>query len=214
MACRCSVIRPRRCSTPASSSSPCFRTSGRRGSTSSLIPLSHSPRCWSSCAPGASAGPARASAALSYTFGAPILFQYCNIIYLVGAAWLPLGIHAVDRWVRLGRRWAILELAVVLGMQVLGGDPQSAFLLGIAGLGYALALANARDARSPTALRSGQQERHQTASRRVLRSWWPRQSRCSPAWFAATVILGIVLPEIQASPRWPADTRPCPGSAR
>ena len=35
-----------------------------------------------------------------------ILFQYCNIIYLVGAAWLPLGIHAVDRWVRLGRRGA------------------------------------------------------------------------------------------------------------
>src|SRR5262245_15911524 len=26
--------------------------------------------------------------ALSYTFGAPILFQYCNIIYLVGAAWV------------------------------------------------------------------------------------------------------------------------------
>ena len=79
--------------------------------------------------------------ALSYAFGAPVLFQYCNIIYLVGAAWLPLGVHAVDRWVRLGRRWAILELAVVLGMQVLGGDPQSAFLVGIAGLGYALALA-------------------------------------------------------------------------
>ena len=101
---------------------------------------SRSRRCSSSCAPGASVGPARASAALSYTFGAPILFQYCNIIYLVGAAWLPLGLRAVDRWVRLGRRWAILELAIVLGMQVLGGDPQLAFLLGVAGLGYALAL--------------------------------------------------------------------------
>ena len=72
-------------------------------------------------------------AALSYTFGAPILFQYCNIIYLVGAAWLPLGFHAVDRWVRLGRRWAIFELAFVLAMQVLGGDPQAAFLLGSPG---------------------------------------------------------------------------------
>ena len=30
-------------------------------------------------------------AALTYTFGAPVLFQYCNVIYLVGAAWLPLG---------------------------------------------------------------------------------------------------------------------------
>ena len=26
----------------------------------------------------------------------PVLFQYCNIIYLVGAAWLPLGFLAVD----------------------------------------------------------------------------------------------------------------------
>ena len=39
-----------------------------------------------------------------YAFGAPILFQYCNIIFLVGAAWLPLGFRAVDRWLRLGRR--------------------------------------------------------------------------------------------------------------
>ncbi len=68
--------------------------------------------------------------ALAYAFGAPILFQYCNIIYLVGAAWLPLGVHAVDRWLRLGRYWGVLELAIVLSMQVLGGDPQVAYLLG------------------------------------------------------------------------------------
>src|SRR5437773_4675694 len=35
-------------------------------------------------------------AALAYAFGAPILFQYCNIIFLVGAAWAPLGFRAVD----------------------------------------------------------------------------------------------------------------------
>ena len=78
-----------------------------------------------------------ALSALAYAFGAPILFQYCNVIYLIGAAWLPLGVHAVDRWVRLGRRWGLLELAVVLSMQVLGGDPQAAYLLGLAGIGYA-----------------------------------------------------------------------------
>jgi hypothetical protein len=82
-----------------------------------------------------------ALSALSYAFGAPILFQYCNIIYLIGAAWLPLGVHAVDRWVRLGRRWGLLELTVVLSMQVLGGDPQAAYLLGLASIGYALGLA-------------------------------------------------------------------------
>jgi hypothetical protein len=82
-----------------------------------------------------------ALSALSYAFCAPILFQTCNIIYLIGAAWLPLGIHAVDGWVRLGRRWCLLELAIVLSMQVLGGELQSAYLLGVAGIGYAACLA-------------------------------------------------------------------------
>ncbi len=84
--------------------------------------------------------------ALAYTFGAPVLFQICNIIFLVGAAWLPLGVHAVDRWVRCGRRWGLLELAVVLSLQVLGGDPQSSYLLGLAAVGYAAGLAWQRSA--------------------------------------------------------------------
>ena len=54
---------------------------------------------------------------MAYAFGGPILFQYTNVIYLIGAAWLPLGMHAVDRWVRLGRRWGLVELAIVLSMQ-------------------------------------------------------------------------------------------------
>jgi Bacterial membrane protein YfhO len=82
-----------------------------------------------------------ALSAFAYAFGAPILFQYCNVIYLVGAAWLPLGVHAVDRWVRLGRPWGLLALAVVLSMQVLGGDPQVGYLLGLAAIGYAAGLA-------------------------------------------------------------------------
>jgi hypothetical protein len=45
-----------------------------------------------------------ALSAMAYAFGGPVLFQYSNIIYLIGAAWLPLGLHAVDRWVRLGWR--------------------------------------------------------------------------------------------------------------
>ncbi|MGO9463377.1 MAG: hypothetical protein ACLQIB_51845 [Isosphaeraceae bacterium] len=91
-----------------------------------------------------------ALSALAYAFGAPILFQYCNVIYLVGAAWLPLGMRAIDRWVRLGRRLGMLELAIVLSMQLLGGDPQAAYLLGLAGGSYALGLAwqRRRQARS------------------------------------------------------------------
>jgi Bacterial membrane protein YfhO len=85
-----------------------------------------------------------ALSALSYAFGTPVLFQYCNVIYLIGAAWLPLGIHAVDGWIRLGQRWCVLELAIVMSMQVLGGDPQTAYLVGLTGLGYASYLASNR----------------------------------------------------------------------
>ena len=84
---------------------------------------------------------------LSYSFGTPILFQYSNVIYLVGAAWLPLGFRAVDRWVRLGRRLGLVELAIVLAMQTLGGDPQSAYILGWAAGGYAAGIAWSRGCR-------------------------------------------------------------------
>ena len=75
--------------------------------------------------------------AISYAFCGPILFQYCNVIYLVGAAWLPLGFLAVDRWVRTGSNRALVGLAIVLAMQTLGGDPQAAYLLGLCSLAYA-----------------------------------------------------------------------------
>ena len=86
-------------------------------------------------------GTGSALAALSYAFGGPILFQYCNIIFLVGAAWLPFGIRAVDRWLRLGRRSGLIELAVVLAMQTLGGDPETAYVTGLCAGGYAVGLA-------------------------------------------------------------------------
>jgi hypothetical protein len=90
-----------------------------------------------------------ATSALAYAFGTPILFQYSNVIYLVGAAWLPLGIRAVDRWVRLGWRSGLIELAIVLAMQTLGGDPQSAYILCWAAGAYAAGMAwsRARQAR-------------------------------------------------------------------
>src|SRR5262249_54491922 len=79
--------------------------------------------------------------AIAYAFGAPVLFQYCNVIFLVGAAWVPLGLHAGDGLVRGGRRGAWLELAAVLALQALGGDPETAYLVGLSGWLYALALA-------------------------------------------------------------------------
>jgi len=78
--------------------------------------------------------------ALSYAFAVPILFQYCNIIFLVGAAWTPFGFRAVDRWLRCGRRSGLLELALILSLQTLGGDPQASYLTGVCAVGYALVL--------------------------------------------------------------------------
>jgi hypothetical protein len=139
--------------------------------------------------------------ALSYAFGAPILFQYCNVIFLVGAAWLPLGMHAIDRWVRLGRRWGLWELATVLAMQVLGGDPQAAYLLGLAGMGYALGLAWSRSRASSTEnVAEGDQTQGRWA-RHVVRAIG--LILAVVLWSAATVALGIVFPMFREKPPAP-----------
>lgn len=83
-------------------------------------------------------------AGLSYAFGGIVLSDYSNIIFLVGAAWTPLGFRSADRWLRLGRRAALLELALILAMQVLGGDPEAAYLTMLCAFGYAISLASAR----------------------------------------------------------------------
>ena len=88
---------------------------------------------------------ASALSGLSYAFGAPILFQYCNVIYLVGAAWTPLGFLAADRWLRLGRRGGLPGLSAVLAMLVLGGDPESGYVLGVCAGCYAIGLARSRE---------------------------------------------------------------------
>jgi hypothetical protein len=83
-------------------------------------------------------------AALAYAFGAPVLFQYCNVIYLVGAAWIPWGFFALEQCLHQKRRIGLLGLSIVLALQVLGGDPEAAYLTVVCGGGYVLLL-TARD---------------------------------------------------------------------
>jgi hypothetical protein len=78
--------------------------------------------------------------ALAYAFGVPVLSQTSNVIFLVGAAWAPLGLLAADRWVRCRRRSAVPALAVVLTLQLLGGDPEAAYVTVISAAGYAVGL--------------------------------------------------------------------------
>ena len=133
-----------------------------------------------------------ALSAIAYAFGAPILFQYCNIIFLVGAAWLPLGMHAIDRWVRLGRRWGLFVLSIVLALQVLGGDPQAAYLLGLAAAGYAFGIAWSRARRDKSTGDLGAEP-----SPVASRLWWsvPLMGVGVVVWCAVTLVLAEWLPQ-------------------
>ena len=134
-------------------------------------------------------------AGLGYAFGAPVLFQYCNIIFLVGAAWMPLGLLAADRLVRLRRRRAIVELAAVLAMQVLGGDPESSYILGLLAAGYAVVIVG-RGA-----------EGVEGAGSRGPGGRWVAAVLLVLAWVGLTILAGIWLPEYR--PR-ATQTRPMP----
>lgn len=144
-------------------------------------------RSWGTSWTGSSIG------ALSYAFGAPILFLYSNVIFLVGAAWVPLGFRAIDRWLRRGRRLGVLELAVVLALQVLGGDPESAYVTGVCAAGYAVVLT--RD-RGPSPRRRGRRWRLAGLV-----------GALAATWVLATLALAWVLPVSGlARPPWPGSS--------
>lgn len=71
--------------------------------------------------------PSAVLVAIAYACGGNVVFQYCNIVFLVGAAWLPAALLAIE--VIVGCRcWrAMLFFAFVLAMMILGGDPQMAY---------------------------------------------------------------------------------------
>jgi hypothetical protein len=70
---------------------------------------------------------AAALAAIAYSCGGNVVFQYTNVVFLVGAAWLPFAALAAERMLR-ERSWlAAGWLAAVLALMILGGDPQAAY---------------------------------------------------------------------------------------
>lgn len=75
---------------------------------------------------------------VAYAFSGFVFFQLYNIVFLVGAAWLPLGLLATDRLVRSPTVAWSLALGVVLALQILGGDPQTAQLTCVFAAGYLL----------------------------------------------------------------------------
>jgi hypothetical protein len=71
-------------------------------------------------------------AAVAYTFSGQILFQYTNVIYLVGAAWAPaLFSCALDLYrapTLLRKVGASVKLSVLQAITILGGEPQIVYL--------------------------------------------------------------------------------------
>jgi hypothetical protein len=65
--------------------------------------------------------------AISYVFGGSVLFQYSNVVFLLGAAWLPEAVHQADKLFITRHVAPMITLGVVFAMLVLGGDPQTAY---------------------------------------------------------------------------------------
>ncbi len=86
---------------------------------------------------------AAAFSAIAFTFGGSILFQQCNVVFLVGAAWLPWSIWCLSRSWRADH-WGGMAIwmaawSATLSMMVLGGDPQLAYhCVLLAGVGLLL----------------------------------------------------------------------------
>ncbi len=70
--------------------------------------------------------------ATAYTFSGQTLFQYSNIVYLIGAAWAPgLFYYAVDIFKHSSLRSLFkttFKLSVVQAITILGGEPQIVYL--------------------------------------------------------------------------------------
>ena len=79
-------------------------------------------------------------AAMSYAFGGSVLFQYCNVVFLVGAAWLPWAALSADRMLRERSVRSAIGLGVILALMIAGGDPQMAYSAGLLAALYALQL--------------------------------------------------------------------------
>ena len=71
-------------------------------------------------------------AAISYAFGGSVLFQVCNVIYLISAAWLPWALRCV--W-KMNQPTATVVTtvgaSVCCSMMIFGGDPQMVYHVGL-----------------------------------------------------------------------------------
>ncbi len=128
-------------------------------------------------------------AAISYAFGGSVLFQVCNVVYLVSAAWLPWALRCV--WIMVGNKsnaTTVIAASVCCSMMIFGGDPQMVYHLGLIA--------------AATTMVFGVQQFWLQGVRGVQRperATWIRTVICLGVWVALTSVLSAVqlLPTIQ-----------------
>ncbi len=74
--------------------------------------------------------------ALAFIMGGTVFYQYANLIFLIGSAWLPWGILIGISLIKRPSRVIMIKLGVILALMILGGDPQTAYLLGVFLIAY------------------------------------------------------------------------------
>ena len=79
-------------------------------------------------------------AGISYAFCGSVLMQYCNVIFLVGAAWLPFALLGAERMLVRRTLRDATAFGAVLALMTLGGDPQMAYNAGLLATAYAVLL--------------------------------------------------------------------------
>ena len=68
---------------------------------------------------------------ISYSLSGNFIFQTCNIVFLVGGSWLPFCVWASYQLSRKPKLTGTIRLAIFLALPILGGDPQTAYHVGI-----------------------------------------------------------------------------------
>ena len=129
--------------------------------------------------------PAAGLCAVAYAFSGSVLFQYCNVVFLVGAAWLPWTLLATHRMLtERSARWALV-IGMGLALTVLGGDP-SRRTNGARGLyavlvrGSMLRSPTLAGAERPLARHSRPGTRACWRSRGLAARCWPPSRLCRP----------------------------------
>jgi hypothetical protein len=127
--------------------------------------------------------PAAACAAIAYSCGGCVVFQHSNVVFLVGAAWLPFAAWMIDALIVQHSWRAALGLGVVLALMVLGGDPQLAYNVVLMGALYGL-----------ISVRRDEEVKRWGFSRLAL------SAGRNLGWLGAAALLGVTLSAVQVLP--------------